>query len=215
MDFKDTYELLNAKKLESIEWDDLWFQEANDESKRRVLFIGDSITSGIRPFINELLNQKGFVADKLTTSKAVDNPHLTKLIDYAVAQRPKCEIIHVLFGGHGYHLSKDEYEIHYRRIIRYLIDNYNDKKLMISSFTPIRDSGDLTKLFPNIEKVIEKAEAGKKISSEFNIPFVNLYGFMLEKDNASRLYQPDGVHFKDEGYKLLAQKIFECMEKML
>ena len=43
---RDTYEFDTIKeKFERIEWDDIWCQDANITDKKRVLVIGDSISS--------------------------------------------------------------------------------------------------------------------------------------------------------------------------
>ena len=75
MSEKDTYVFGEQKtKLEQIEWDDLWFQEATDTLSKRVLLIGDSITRACRAMINKRLNPLGVVVDQLATSKGNDNP---------------------------------------------------------------------------------------------------------------------------------------------
>ena len=44
---KDTYEAKNAENaLETYEWDDVWFDRAEDSSLPRVLILGDSISRG-------------------------------------------------------------------------------------------------------------------------------------------------------------------------
>ena len=80
MNEKDTYDFEGKGQLERIEWDDLWYQEADDPKARRMLLIGDSITRGMRPFANELAAAVGGVADQLATSKSMDHPLLTALV---------------------------------------------------------------------------------------------------------------------------------------
>ena len=133
---RDTIEFENNKKLEKIEWDDLWFNDANDETVKRILFLGASMIRGFRPYVNELLYNDNRVADQLATSKSVDNPYFFNLIDYAISQQPKIDIIYIVFGGHGSHLNISEYEKYYREMIKYLMENYSDKKLVISNLVP-------------------------------------------------------------------------------
>ena len=46
----------NSEKLETYEWDNVWWEQAPDNEKKRVLYIGDSISCGIRHIATELSN---------------------------------------------------------------------------------------------------------------------------------------------------------------
>lgn len=60
-----------------------------------------------------------------------------------IAQQPKCEVIHILLGGHGNHLKITDYEKDYKKIIKYITEKYNDKKFILASFTPLRKTDNL------------------------------------------------------------------------
>lgn len=212
---RDTFEEKNIHRLEKIEWDDLWFQEANNEEMKRVLFVGDSITRGMRPFINEMLAEENAVADQLATSKSVDNPFFLQLLDYAVAQQPKCGIIHILLGGHGGSLEISEYGKHYGKIIEYVTEKYRDKKIILASFTPLREREDLSKCTSGNERIVKRNEIAEKTAEKYNIPFADLYNVIDSAPDSEKLYTWDGVHLTDEGYKKLAEKSFSEIVKLI
>ncbi len=54
---------------EAIEWCNIWIPDANETKPPRVLLIGDSITGGYGPKVEEALKGKASVA-RLTTSKS-------------------------------------------------------------------------------------------------------------------------------------------------
>ena len=54
-----TYEREERKeKLETWEWDNVWFEHPNDNEAKRVLYIGDSISCGTRRIATEQTDSK-------------------------------------------------------------------------------------------------------------------------------------------------------------
>jgi len=118
-----------TKILETIEWDDLWWEHADDKDKKaRVLLIGDSISRGYRHAVNMLFDQNIY-ADSLATSKSLDNASYFTLINYVISQQPDCQVIHFNNGLHGWHLSIQEYRECYQKFIRFFQEMYPEKKL--------------------------------------------------------------------------------------
>ena len=207
---RDTFESESkAEIFEKYEWDDLWFQDANDRDVKRVLLIGDSITRGFRPFINLLLRNEKMVADQLATSKAVDNPHFCRLIDYTISQQPGCDSIHILLGAHGSHLNISEYENGFKKIIDHLVTSYPEKKILIANYHTFRKAGVLGEIHDKNSIYFERGNVAHKIAVEYGLAFVDLCSIMIDRNDISDLYADDGVHLKENGYKLLANKVYE------
>ena len=61
-------------KLEMFEWDNLWIEHADKEDIKRVLYIGDSISCGVRQVATSISNGEIYF-DGFGTSKALDNPY--------------------------------------------------------------------------------------------------------------------------------------------
>ena len=61
-----TYEFENHQaKLEKYEWDNTWLEQTSDAVKPRVLYIGDSISGGIRLQAQNNPNNKLVVFDEI------------------------------------------------------------------------------------------------------------------------------------------------------
>ena len=58
--------------LETFEWDDIWYDHVPDNTKPRILMVGDSISRGYRFNVINNLNDT-YHTDGWATSKAVDN----------------------------------------------------------------------------------------------------------------------------------------------
>ena len=72
--------LFKNTELETYEWDNVWFEQANQPDAKRVLYIGDSISCGTRHQATIAAGNKIFF-DGIGTSKAVDNQYFkSKLI---------------------------------------------------------------------------------------------------------------------------------------
>lgn len=210
---KDTYEFEERNiPLERIEWDDLWYQEADDTTCTRVLLIGDSITRGFRAMANQLLNEAGAVADQLATSKGLDNPFLIPLIDYAVAQQPGCRVIQLCLGHHGGHQSGDEFREDYDRILAHMTAKYPDKKLVIASLTPVRDRTNLNELSARNDRVLVRREMTREMAEKYGLTYVDLYQPLVDR---VEFFGPDGIHLLENGYKLLAETCVKIIKTLL
>ena len=69
-----TYEFDNRyDRLETYEWDNVWWEQANLKDATRVLYIGDSISCATRKVATKL-SENRLLFDGFGTSKALDNP---------------------------------------------------------------------------------------------------------------------------------------------
>lgn len=203
-----TYETSETKKLETYEWDNLWWEHANDEEgKDRVLLIGDSISCGYRSFVNELLGGE-ILADSLGTSKSLDNEFFFTLIDYVIRQQKNCRLIQFNNGLHGWHLSVQEYEECYQEFVRFFKEMHSDKKLVLALTTPVRDPQELTRMDVRNEEVILRNQAVRKIAEKEGILINDMYSALIDHPE---YYSADGVHLTAEGYKVLAKLCAEII----
>src|SRR5258705_12132300 len=84
---------------ESIEWLDVWMPNTNDTTLPRILLIGNSITRGYYPEVQNVLAGKAYMA-RLTTSKSIGDPALLKEIELIMSYY-KFDIVHFNNGLHG------------------------------------------------------------------------------------------------------------------
>lgn len=188
-------EKCNGEHLETYEWDNLWWEHADDIEKDRALIIGDSISCGYRGFVNKQLEGKVY-ADGLGTSKAVDNPKFLELIDYVISQQHnKCKMIFFNNGLHGWHLNIDDYKASYTKIVKHIINNNPDKKVYLMLSTPTRDD--------RVEAIKQRNIAVTEIANTEGLEIVDLYTAIYGKDEVYK----DRVHLLDDGYDMLAQVV--------
>lgn len=205
-----TYQSENTKEaLEIYEWDNIWWEYANDkEGKERILIIGDSISCGYRTFVNrEYAGAK--YADGLGTSKAVDNPHFITVIDYVIAQSENCKKILFNNGLHGWHLNTKEYKENFEKIVLHIKEKYPEKTLIIALTTPLRDKENLKKIAARNDVVIKRNDALGELIKKHKLVSVDLYAELIDHPE---YYSKDGVHLTDDGYVVLAKRCVEALE---
>lgn len=205
---KDTYETeVRNKKLETYEWDDVWFDHADNDDVR-VLLIGDSISRGYRHFAAEAYLPE-YRADNYATSKGIDNPALKKMIALVLSQSDKFKVVCINNGLHGWHLSTTEYKENLDSVISFIKENYPSIKTYISLTTPLRTKDNVEKIDERNALVIERNNAAKEIAAKYNLPVNDLYAPLIDHPE---FYAEDGVHLKDEAYKMLAGIIADSVK---
>lgn len=208
-----TYEYKTPKScLETYEWDNLWWEKANDnENKDRVLIIGDSISCSYRNRVNEILGGRVY-ADGLGTSKSIDNPMLMQLIDYVIMQSKECKVIQFNNGLHGWHISNEDYFEYYIKVIRSLKEKFADKKFIIALTTPVRQKGSMELLDERNEMVIARNIVASEIAIREGFIVNDFYSAVIEHPE---YYYDDGVHLIPEACEILAQMTADAFLKAL
>ncbi len=195
-----TYEAENAlRKLETYEWDNVWWEQTNNLTAKRVLYIGDSISCGTRRFITSLSDSK-FMCDGFGTSKAIDNPYFKPSVDLFIAQQSSCDVILFNNGLHGWHLSEEEYEKHYDDMLQFLMKKEKPTYVLLSTDVIGNQSRN--------ETVVKRNEVAKKLAQKYQLPVIDLHTVAI---NNPERHIPDGVHFDEAGYTLLAKCILESI----
>ncbi len=197
---KDTFEAENKNKLETYEWDDMWWDN-NKTGDSRILIIGDSISRGYRYILKEVTG-KSWKVDNFATSKAIDNEFFKKALDMAISQQEKYDLILFNNGLHGWHLETSEYEKNYEEMLKYLLTK--NIRLAVILATPLQtEKNSLVK---------ERNEAAKRCAGIYSLPVIDLYSAVEDK---KELFIADKVHLSPEGYKKLAETIYEKAKEIL
>ena len=194
-----TYEKENIQTpLETYEWDNVWIDRANDLDRKRVLYIGDSISCGnIRTAT--ALTEEEILFDGFGSSKALDNPWLVPAIKLFAQQQGKREAIIFNNGLHGFHLDDETgYKEHYEKTVKFLLEEYAGTPLFIVLTTYINGE--------RIDRVKARNKVAVEIAEKYDLPVIDLYSVAEENAN---LLTNDGVHFTPDGYKKLSAKIIE------
>ena len=193
-----TYETSNGSiKLETYEWDNIWWEQTGNETAKRVLYIGDSISCGTRHFITSLSESK-VLCDSFGTSKALDNPYFKPSLELFMKQQSKYDAILFNNGLHGWHLSSEEYEKYYDMMLLFLLETKKQIYILLTTDDILHSN--------RTEIVKERNRIASLLAQRYNLPVIDLY--TVARNNPA-FHVPDGVHFKPDGYKLLAKCILE------
>ena len=191
-------------KLETYEWDNLWIEHANKDDIKRVLYIGDSISCGVRQVATSISNGEIYF-DGFGTSKALDNPYFKDSLHLFALQQGKREVVVFNNGLHGWHLDDEkEYPKAYEEMIKFLLEEFKGTPLVIVLSTYVANIEDN-------KRVIKRNEEVLKLAEKYNLPYVDYYSVAEEnKDNLT-----DGVHFNSEGYKSLAEALVKKVKELI
>ena len=190
-------------KLEKYEWDSTWMENTDESNAKRILYIGDSISCGIRTFANKLSNGK-ILFDGYGTSKALDNPYFFKSLEIFANQEKKINAVIFNNGLHGWHLKDDEYKNLYEEFLENLLRKFNNIPVIPILTTFVKDGHN--------ERVIIRNEIVKKIAREKKLDIIDLYT-VSEKNND--LLSDDKLHFIDKGYEILAKEVADYLSKKI
>ena len=201
-----TYEYQTRRdRLETYEWDNVWWEHTDAEGVPRVLYIGDSISCATR-LAATALSEQSIYFDGFGTSKAVDNPYFAESVRLFAAQQGKRNVILFNNGLHGWHLDDaTEYADAYERMIVFLQEEFKGTPLVLLLTTHVADS-------ERDQRVVLRNCAVSKLASKYCLPVVDLYA--VSKANAA-LLSADGVHFTEQGYRILAQEILRAIQPLM
>lgn len=198
-------------KLEHFEWVNVWHDHTNltpeeEASSRRLLFIGDSITNGMRQFLPAMLREKYTAAplnvDFMTTSKGIDNPDLIRELDY-MTKDSRYDFVQFNNCLHGFSVNEEDYETYYNEAVGFLIKRVGADKLALMLGTPLSVNGNPAEYGNGNERVKARNEAVKRIAEKHGLPVNNLYDVVFGKAD---IRANDGYHYNEDGYELLADK---------
>lgn len=197
-----TYESqYRSEKLETYEWDRVWIEHATQPERKRVLYIGDSISCGTLRIATAHTNET-LLFDGFGSSKAVDNPFLVDAIKLFARQQQRRDAVLFNNGLHGWHLdSSTEFADYYEKVVCELKQEFNGTPFFIVLTTHVADA-ERNKL------VIIRNEVARKVAEKYDLPVIDYYKPSSENSN---LLSADGVHFVDDGYKLLAKTAVDAI----
>ena len=186
---------------ETYEWDSTWIEHADKPDRKRVLYIGDSISCGTRHIATGLTDCK-ILFDGFGTSKALDNPYFEDMLRLFAAQEGRRDAVLFNNGLHGFHLEDEtEYRTHYEKMVQFLIAEFRGTPVFILLTTRVADEA-------QNRQVILRNRAARKIAEKYNLPTIDLYAVSAAMPDLLT----DGVHFTQEGYQTLASAILASLE---
>ena len=201
-----TYEVENkSTELETYEWDNVWWEQANKNNISRVLYIGDSISCATRRIATSCSGDK-ILFDGFGTSKALDNPFLFDSIRIFAKQQRYRDAVLFNNGLHGWHLDDDnQYAYYYEKTVKFLLDEFKDTPIVIVLTTSVSNA-------ERDQRVKRRNEVAAKIAEKYRLSIIDLYSISA-KFSEFRIH--DGVHFNADGYQKFAEQIIWDLKTIL
>ena len=185
---------------ETYEWDNTWIEHADDSNRKRVLYIGDSISCGTRHIATNLTDCR-ILFDGFGTSKALDNPHFEDMLRLFAAQESRRDAVLFNNGLHGFHLDdKIEYRNDYDKMVQFLLSEFRNTPIFILLTTHVADEA-------QNKRVILRNLAATEVAKKYHLPTIDLYSVSAAMPDQLT----DGVHFTQSGYQALAQTILNAL----
>ena len=186
-----------------------WDFVKDDPALPRVLLIGDSVSRGYTAAVRKALAGKANVhrapANCGPTASGIKN------IDAWLTDHPggeKWDVIHFNFGIHDRGTSVADYTARLQQLVQRM--KQTGAKLVWASTTPIPDNPDQKQTAASI---VERNAAAAEVMQKHGVAIDDLFGFITPR--LAEVQRPKDVHFKDEGYDMLGQKVAESVTDAL
>jgi lysophospholipase L1-like esterase len=190
---------------ENIEWVDLWCQNAEDDTRERILLIGDSITRSYYPFVREHFAGR-YNVDRLSTSYAINAPAFMLQVSAALVY-DRYTLIHFNHGLHG----KTPFALYapcYEEAVKLLMKHW---RLILFEST-MRANQARTESDPEWAGIIAgRNQLVADLARKYRLAIDPLH----EVTAARFQYLADNVHYNEAGCKLLSETVCASIESVL
>lgn len=194
---------------EEIEWLDVWVAGGGRMDLPRVLLIGDSITRGYHPNVEQALAGKALLG-RLATSKSLGDPALLDEVRLVLSQT-RYDVVHVSNGLHGWDYSDKAYARELPRLIEAIRKGAPGARIIWGTSTPIRLGGK-PDLSPRNARVVIRNQIATGLLARDGVPIDDLYGFLADKPE---FWSEDGVHLSPKGNAALGRRVAEVLSPFL
>ena len=186
-----------------------WDFVKDDPALPRVLLIGDSVSRGYTAAVRKALAGKANVhrapANCGPTASGIKN------IDAWLTDHPggaKWDVIHFNFGIHDRGTPVADYTARLEQLVQRM--KQTNAKVIWASTTPIPDNPERKQTAASI---VERNAAAAEVMQKHGVAVDDLFGFITPR--LAEMQRPKDVHFKDEGYDMLGQKVAESVADAL
>jgi lysophospholipase L1-like esterase len=193
---------------ESIEWCDIWISHASETNLPRVLLIGDSITRGYYPQVEENLSGRAYVG-RLTSSAFISDPALLKQVAM-VLDEYHFDIIHFNNGMHGWQHSDAEYQEAFPNFLAVIKAHAPQAKLIWANTTTLKESPD-SQTQATDERVAARNDIALTLVKPANITVDDLNSLTRGQPDL----HSDNVHFNEHGTTLQAAQVADKIERLI
>lgn len=204
MTWQDFAPRSTSRKREGTEWSITYAFDATDESRPRVLLIGDSICNGYNGAVREKLSGAVNVSF-WASSKCVTDPDYFRELDFMLDARPY-DAVCFNNGLHSLTTDRSEWDAAYASSVAFIRAKLPESKLALTLSTPLKDPALTAKSASLNETVL-------RLAREQELPVIDLFSAMDPLDRER--YWSDTYHFRAEAIDIQAQIIAERVREML
>jgi hypothetical protein len=192
---------------ERAEWCHMWWENAHETTRPRILLVGDSICNGYNGIVRKRLAEFANV-DLLATSKNISDPALLREMGYMLTEY-QYAVVHFNHGLHGFGIPQDKYEQYLREYVAKVKAMAGDAKLVWASITPLRGDS------PNNAVIAARNEIAARVMQENGIPIDDLYTVVAGQEELRSDNKGDAYHYNGKGYGVLAEAVAQYLAKLM
>lgn len=198
----------------------------------RILILGDSISIGYTPFVQEALEGEAFVYRPLKADGSHENcadttNGVAKIDDWLAREGGEWDVIHINFGLHDlkhvkpgtktntddpndpHQVELDAYRTQYDTVLAKC--KATGARLIVATTTPVPEGK--VKPYRDPTDVPKYNAVAKELAEKHGAAIDDLFAFADKR--LEKIQRPANVHFTDEGSKALAGKVVESLRKEL
>lgn len=196
------------KEKEDIEWLRIWCEQTNDETLPHIGLIGDSITEGYYQLVKKALDGVARV-DYLATSYSIDSEIYLAIVKKFV-EDSSYAVVHFNYGLHAHGVDGETYALRCKEILSHIL---TQTKAVVGTSTVVFDES-LERENPSWKnEVALRNEKLVSVAKDLGVKVDDLNA--LSKDLKGEFRCPDGVHFSEKGYAVLAESVVKSVKEYL
>ena len=204
MTWQDFAPRSTSRKREGIEWSITYAYDALDESRPRVLLIGDSICNGYNGAVRDKLAGRVNVSF-WASSKCVTDPDYFRELDFMLDARPYAAVC-FNNGLHSLSTDREEWDTAYAAAAAFIRAKLPETKLALTLSTPLKDPA-LTAVSASLNETV------RRIAAEEGLRVIDLFSAMEPLDRNT--FWSDTYHFRPEAIEKQARIIADSVLEML
>ncbi|HEV7230321.1 MAG TPA: GDSL-type esterase/lipase family protein, partial [Bacteroidia bacterium] len=184
--------------IQSEHWNDRYKEfRAEPRRKGRFVFMGNSLTElfDLRILGDSTILNRGITGDF--------SEGLLKRLDEVISLKPSKLFIEIGINDLVEHVPNKEICRNYRALIERVRRESPETRIYMQSLLPVRMKSSIFTSSEDVNETIkEQNESYKKLATEMNVTYINLYdNFVMNNEINPRLTW-DGIHLVDEGYEI-------------
>ena len=188
---------------------------------KKVALIGDSIRMGYQATVRELLPQAEILSPERNGGDSRNI--LANLDEWVIDLKP--DIIHLNCGLHDLkrefatpeqtQVPLEDYRSNLEMIFRRITEGTNATLIWVTTTPVNEDNHHAVKGFDRFAADVDAFNAAAlEIASQFNLPVDDLYAAVMQAGRDDLLCH-DGVHYGEQGYRLLGTTVAEFLRPLL